>query len=260
MKKIVLTGAGGSIGTVLRAHFADTGRPLTITDIRELSGVRSSETAVVGDLSDAAFTRALLQDADAVIHMAGVSTNKSFEEILPHNIVALNNLYVAAREQGVRRVIFASSNHATGMYTTNTTLTPQVVFNPDSYYGLSKVFGEALARMFWEKHEVESVCLRIGSFLQKPTSPRHLSTWLSFPDLCALVDASLVDEQLGFEIVYGVSANIRKYWDNSSSRVAYTPTDNAETFLADIERGGIKLTDIEARYQGGDYVADDFGR
>jgi uronate dehydrogenase len=259
-KKIVLTGAGGMIGTVIREYFHAAGRPLVISDLRALSDVRSNETALHGDLSDAAFTAQLLQGADVVIHMAGISNDQPLDVVLPHNFVALNNLYVAAHAQKVERIIFASSNHAIGMYPVGRKIDTRVAVNPDSYYGTSKVWGEALGRMFWEKHGVESVCLRIGSFLPKPVSQRNLSTWLSHRDFCALLDASVYTEGLGFEIVYGVSANTRSWWDNSTSRVPYRPQDNAEDFAAAIAAAGVPVDPREALYQGGDYAARNFDR
>jgi len=260
VKKIVLTGAGGMIGTVIRAYFQAEGRALTLTDLRALEPLHAGETVLQGDLSDAAFCTQLLAGADVVIHMAGVSNDQPLDVLLPHNFVALNNLYVAAHTQGVARVIFASSNHTIGMEAAGRKIDTRVPVNPDSYYGTSKVWGEALARMFWEKHGVESVCLRIGSFLPKPVSQRNLSTWLSHRDFCALLDASVYTPGLGFEIVYGVSANTRAWWDNSTSRVPYQPRDNAEDFAAEIAHAAPPADAREALYQGGDYAARGFDR
>jgi uronate dehydrogenase len=257
---IVLTGAAGMIGRVLRAHFAERRRALLITDIRPLDNVQPNETVMTGDLSDPAFCNQLLAGAEAVVHMGGVSTNRPLDVLLPHNYLALFNLYEAARAQRVRRVVYASSNHATGMYPAGVRIDASMPVNPDSQYGLSKVWGEGLARLYWEKHALESVCLRIGSFLARPVVPRNLSTWLSHRDLCALVDASLDTPEVGFDIVYGVSANTRSWWDNSHARVDYRPQDNAEDYAAEIARANVPVDPREARLQGADYAADGYRR
>jgi uronate dehydrogenase len=258
MKQTVLTGAGGAIGSVLRRHFAATGRQVRVSDIKPLGEVAPNETVVQGDITDPAFVRTLLEGAGAVVHLAGIPTNRPLSELIALNFVALNALYEAARDLGVGRIVYASSNHATGMYAAGQRISARDAVNPDSHYGLSKVWGEGLARMFWEKHGLESVCLRIGSFLAQPKAPRNLSTWLSHGDTCALVDASLDTPGVGFDIVYGVSANTRAWWDNSMSKVPYRPVDNAEEQAAHLE--AMPQDPLEARFQGGDYAADEYTR
>lgn len=274
--KIVLTGAGGNIGRVLTAHFAATGRPVQGTDIHplaqdaeqapeRLTAHRNEHTdealpAIQGDLSVPAFCKTLLHGARAVVHLAGIANDQPFETLLQHNYVALFNLYEAARQCGVKRIVYASSNHATGMYAAGTRIDPSMPVNPDSQYGLSKAWGEALARLYWEKHGIESVCLRIGSFQPVPSSIRHLSTWLSYRDACALVDASLDTPHVGFDIVYGVSANRRAWWDNSHAKVAYRPQDNAEHYLSKIDRTLTKVDPLEARLQGAEFAAAGYSR
>jgi len=274
--KIVLTGAGGNIGRVLSAHFAATGRPVQRTDIQPLAqagalpsdgktaqaeaGAADVFPPMQGDLGDPAFCKALLDGAHAVVHLAGIPNEQPFDDLLQHNYIALYNLYDTARRSGVKRIVYASSNHATGMYPTGTRIDPSMPVNPDSQYGLSKVWGEALARLYWEKHGIESVCLRIGSFQPVPSSIRHLSTWLSHRDACALVDASLDTPNVGFDIVYGVSANRRAWWDNSHAKVAYRPNDNAEQHLPEIDRTLTKVDPLEARLQGADFAAEGYSR
>jgi len=260
MKKIVLTGAAGRIGSVIRAHFDAHERPLWLTDIRPCAAIGPKETSQIGDLGDAAFVRQLLTGADTVIHMAGIPDDRPLADLIGPNFLALNQLYATAQELGVRRVIYASSNHTIGMYPVGKKIDTQVAVNPDGDYGASKVWGEALGRMYWEKHGIETVCLRIGSFVERPVSVRHLSTWQSYADFCLLLDASLIAPTLGFEIVYGVSANTRAWWDNSSSRVPYRPQDNAENFAQEILRNAAPIDPIEARFQGGDFAARYFSR
>lgn len=260
MKKIVLTGAAGRIGSVIRAHFDALERPLWLTDIRSCAAVGPRETARVGDLGDIAFVRQLLTGADTVIHMAGIPDDRPLADLIGPNFLALNHLYATALELGVRRVIFASSNHATGMYPSGQKIDTRVAVNPDSDYGASKVWGEALGRMYWEKHGIETICLRIGSFAERPVSVRHLSTWHSYPDFCRLLDASLAAPATGFEIIYGVSANTRAWWDNSTSSVPYRPLNNAEDYAQEILGSAVPVDPVEARFQGGDFAARYFSR
>jgi len=260
MKKIVLTGAAGRIGQVTRAHFASRQQALCLSDIRDCQPLGPHETTLQGDLCDLDFARRLLTGADTIIHMAGIPDDRPFAELMGPNFLALNHLYVAALESGVRRVIFASSNHATGMYPVGRTIDTLVAVNPDGDYGAGKVWGEALGRMYWEKHGIETICLRIGSFVERPISVRHLSTWLSHPDFCRLLDASLTAAAPGFDIIYGVSANTRTWWDNSRSSLQYQPLDNAETYAPEILRTAAPVDPIEARFQGGDFAARFFSR
>ncbi|WP_347557112.1 NAD(P)-dependent oxidoreductase [Robbsia sp. KACC 23696] len=265
-KPVVLTGAGGAIGQVLRAHFIETGRSVRYTDIKPLDSAGTSAidaagaSFVQGDLGNPAFCRSLFDGAGAIVHMAGISVEQPFDVLLQHNYVALFQVYEAARHAGVRRIVYASSNHATGMYTSDMALNPTMPVNPDSLYGLSKVWGEGLARLYWEKHGIETVCLRIGSFQPRPVSVRHLSTWLSHRDACALVDAGLDTPGVGFDIVYGMSANTRAWWDNSRIHVAYRPQDNAEEYAEQILAEGKVVDALEARFQGADFAAADFSR
>ncbi|MCP1119117.1 NAD-dependent epimerase/dehydratase family protein [Robbsia andropogonis] len=266
-KPVVLTGAGGAIGRVLRAHFIETGRLGRYTDIKPLAddatvAPHAAESGGFrqGDLGDPAFCRSLFDGAGAIVHMAGISVEQPFDILLQHNYVALFHVYEAARQCGVRRIVYASSNHATGMYACDMALNPSMPVNPDSLYGLSKVWGEGLARLYWEKHGIETVCLRIGSFQPRPVSIRHLSTWLSHRDACALVDASLDTPDVGFDIVYGMSGNTRAWWDNSRIRVAYHPQDNAEDYAEQILADAKPVDALESRFQGADFAATDFSR
>jgi uronate dehydrogenase len=267
-KPVVLTGAGGAIGRVLRAHFKETGRVVRYTDIKPLPADASDTSDKAGqdasftqgDLGDPTFCRTLFEGAGAIVHMAGISVEQPLETLLPHNYLALFHVYETARQCGVRRIVYASSNHATGMYACDIALDPTMPVSPDSQYGLSKVWGEGLARLYWEKHGIETVCLRIGSFQPRPVSVRHLSTWLSYRDTCALVDAGLDTPGVGFDIVYGMSANTRAWWDNSRARVAYHPTDNAEEYAEQILADSTPVDALEARFQGAEFAAATYSR
>lgn len=247
---LVLTGAGGTLGRVLRAHFTRQGRSVLVTDIRNCGPLAANETSEQGDLADEAFTDRLLQRASAVVHLAGVPSNRPLCELIGPNFLAVGHLYRQARRHGVRRVVFASSNHVSGMSAVGELIDAASPLQPDSHYGASKAWGEAVARMYWDKYGIASLCLRIGSCLPAPTSPRHLSTWLSHADLCRLVDGGLDDESSGFRIAYGVSANALRWWPLAGGTL-----DRAEDHFVPTDRtGGVHVDPIDALRQGGGYA------
>ena len=222
---IALTGAAGGIGTILAR---DLRRELRLLDIRPAPGCR------LLDIRDLAAVEEAFAGVDAVIHLGAIPTEAPFEEILDHNLTGTYNVLEAARRRGVRRVVFASSNHVTGMYRRSDRIGPDDPVRPDTYYGVSKAFGEALGRLYAEKWGVSVVCLRIGTCIERPLNTRHLSTWLSPRDAVALFEAAL-DAPLEFRIVYGMSANTRGWWDMASARaLGYQPQDDAEEYAGEV--------------------------
>src|SRR3954469_8904746 len=207
MTKVALSGAGGNIGRVLRPELLKRG-----VDLRSAGGSKPLEPLVEGedvcpgDLRDPAVVDRLLQGVDVLIHMAGTSVERPLPEIIENNLVALHQVYEGARRNKVRRVIFASSNHAFGMHSVRDKLKIDAEFRPDGLYGLSKVWGEAMARMYWDKHGIESICVRIGTVApgDRPTQPRHLSTWLANEDLVELMLCCIAATDVGFMAVWGV--------------------------------------------------------
>ena len=188
-----------------------------------------------GDLREAAFVDTLLTGVDVLVHMAGTSVERPLPEIIENNLVALNAVYEGARRHRVRRIIFASSNHAVGMHSVDTKLSLDCDLRPDGFYGLSKVWGEAMSRMYWDKHGIEGICLRIGTAIEQPTEFRHLSTWLGNDDLVQLIDRCITVPDIGYLAVWGVSANTRSYWDNAGAeRLGYRPKQNSEDYAAEI--------------------------
>jgi uronate dehydrogenase len=191
------------------------------------------------------------------VHLGGVSTEKTWESILAGNIAGLVNLYEAARVHHVRRIVFASSNHVTGFYRQDEVIKPQQPVRPDGFYGLSKAFGENLAQLYWDKHGLETVSLRIGSSFPEPKDRRMLATWMSFDDTERLVVAALTAPIVGHSIVYGMSNNARVFWDNTSAQhIGYQPQDSSDPFRAALEAGqpNIDITQAAAIYQGGAFV------
>jgi uronate dehydrogenase len=200
---------------------------------------------------------ALLQGMDAVVHLGGISTEQPFDAILQANIVGAYNLYEAARRHGVKRIVFASSNHVTGFYRQDEVIDATMPVRPDGYYGLSKAFGENLSRFYFDRYGIETVCLRIGSSFPEPRDRRMLATWLSYDDLERLVVASLTAPVVGHSIVFGMSDNATTWWDNTQARhIGFRPQDSSEPFRAAREAAQPALDhqDPAVIYQGGAFV------
>jgi uronate dehydrogenase len=248
---VLLTGAAGGIGSHLRAPLREQASELRITDIAPLEALAPNEVAIVADLADEAAIGAAADGADAVVHLGGIPSERAFADILGPNVIGTRNVFEAARRGGARRIVYASSNHVTGMYASGHPLDGTDPVRPDSLYGVSKAFGEALGRMYVDKFGLEVVCLRIGSFQPRPRMARELSTWLSPADMTRLTLAALTHPDVGFEIVYGVSANRRSWWSPEPGlRIGYEPQDDAEAFAAELEGDPGAL-------QGGDFTAPD---
>ncbi|WP_171064274.1 NAD-dependent epimerase/dehydratase family protein [Actinomadura soli] len=245
---IVLTGAAGRVGTALRAPLRDEAERLVLADRAPLRAEAPNETVHRTDLSDAA---ELMDGADAVVHLAGVSDEAPFPDLVEGNVLGTQRVLEAARVTGVPRVVLASSNRLTGCYPSTETVSAEMPPRPDGLYGVSKVAAEALARLYADKFGLDVVCLRIGSLEPRPTEPRHLSTWLSHRDCAGFVRAALTVASPGFLAAYAVSANARRFWE-LDDRLGYEPLDDAATYdIPDTFLGpGVP--------QGGDYASAEF--
>lgn len=254
--RLLLTGAAGGLGRALRGPLKHLARVLRVSDIAPLDPATPGEETVHCDLADHAAVDALLTGVDAVVHLGGVSTDGPWEPILAANIVGLHHLYEAARRHQVRRIIFASSNHAIGFNPRSRRIDANDPPRPDSNYGVSKVFGEALSRFYWDRYGIETVCLRIGSSFPEPKDRRMLITWLSYADLAALVRCALTAPKVEHTIVFGASANRDSWWDNhAAAHLGWTPQDSSEGFRQRIEAMPPANPDDPAeRFQGGAYV------
>jgi len=252
---LLLTGAAGVLGRVLRAPLGRACRTLRLSDLAALGAVAPHEQDRPCDLADRAGMATLLQGVDAVAHFGGVAVESPFERIAPANIDGAFNLYEAARLAGTRRIVFASSNHTTGCYPQGEAIGPQSAPRPDGYYGVAKLFGENLARLYWDRHGIETVCLRIGTATAEPPDRRALSTWLSFGDLERLVLAALTAPQVGFLAVYGVSANPARWWSDAGwAQLGYAPQDSAEAWRDRVQDLAPSPDSAEARLQGGSFL------
>jgi uronate dehydrogenase len=255
--RLLMTGAAGNLGRELRPRLKSLCRVLRLSDQADVGAAGQGEETRQVPLQDKAAVLALLEDVQAVVHLGGISVEHSFEDILPANIVGTYHVYEAARVHGVRRIVFASSNHVTGFYQQRETITPQMPVRPDGYYGLSKAFGENLAQFYWDRYGIETVSLRIGSSFPKPVDRRMLASWLSFDDLERLIVASLASPVVGHSVIYGMSDNNVTWWDNSSARhVGYRPKDSSNAYAADIlkRQPVVDPKDPVALFQGGAFV------
>ena len=237
LKTVLLTGAAGTLGRALTAPLRAASEHLVLSDLSGPLAALGDPSAVACDLADADAVYRLLDGVDAVVHLGGVSVEKPFEVVLPANIVGAYNLYEAARRQSVKRIVFASSNHVTGCYRQDERVHTQDPPRPDGYYGLSKLYGEGLASMYFDRYGIETVCLRIGSATPAPIDRRMLSTWLSLDDLARLVIAALSAPGVGFLVAYGCSNNARSWWDSVDAwaRLGYAPQDASEPFAAQVQ-------------------------
>jgi uronate dehydrogenase len=253
---VLLTGAAGRVGSVLRDGLASK-HVLRLTDRQPLVPKHPTEEIRLCDLADADGIARLCEGMDAIVHMGALPQEGDWPQLLSANIAGTINIFEGARRAGVRRVVFASTNHVTGMHPRSRRLSSASPVRPDSRYGLTKAFGEDLGALYAYKHGIGSFCIRIGSFAARPQSERALATWVSFRDMVQLVEVGLTADYV-HEIVYGVSANTRSWWDNDAAmRLGYRPQDNAETFAADVEHIGPK-NPLDQEFQGGDRVADEF--
>ncbi len=262
MNKLVLTGAAGRLGSHLREPLTALCKELVSSDLTDDVGkLYPGERYQKADLANYDEIHALLEGADMVVHFGAIGDEAPFEQILGPNIVGAYNIWEAAHQQGVKRVVYASSIHAVGMHSKQDFIGTDVPHRPDTFYGLAKCFAEDLASMYWDKRGMESVCMRILSAAQV-TSTRALGTWLSYDDLIQLVTRSIDTPTTGFSVVYGISNNDRAPVDNrNASHLGYKPKDNAEQFAEEIFKQAepADTNDVAQMYHGGPFAAIPLG-
>jgi len=253
MKTILITGAAGDVGTHLRRELAGKYR-IRASDLRPLKKV-AREAYMRADISKMADALRITKGVDAVVHLGGYSVEGPWEGILSANIIGCYNVFEAARRNGVKRILFPTSNHATGFYRRDETIDHRVYPKPDSRYGVSKVFGEALGSLYADKYGMQVFCMRIGNVNPKPIDKRRLALWFSPRDLAQLVTIGIERPDIRFEIVYGISGNKRAWYDNSNAhRLGYRPQDDSELYATEIlahEKPGDPTAEM---YQGGAFV------
>jgi uronate dehydrogenase len=255
--RILLTGAAGGLGRVLRPSLKPCCDVLRVSDREPLGAAGEGEEVVECDLADREAVLGLVEGVDAIAHFGGISVEAAFEPILRSNIEGTFNVYDAARRHGVKRIVFASSNHVIGFYKQTQRIDAAAPMRPDSLYGVSKGFGENLSRYYFDRHGIETVCLRIGSSFPQVKDRRMLATYLSYRDLTELVRCSLFAPDVGHTIAFGMSDNSTAWWDNRAAvHLGFRPRDSADVQRARVEAENPQLPpdDPAVVYQGGVFV------
>ncbi len=252
MERILITGAAGRVGRVLREGLRSPNRILRLVDKASLGEVGECEEICEIDATDFPLMMEAMINIDIVIHLAAYPEEAPWETIFPLNYQLAHTLFETAKQSGVKKVIFASSVQAVGFHSLQKTITDDVRLRPSGFYGVSKAFGEALASLYADKYGLSVACLRIASFEEKPTDERMLSTWLSFEDGVHLFEQCIKAPKHHFYRVFGVSNNTRSRVDNSHVEwLEYKPKSNAEDFAEDIRKNGELLGLLAAKTQGG---------
>ena len=261
MQNVLITGAAGDVGTRLRRLLKSVYPRILASDIRKPADLGKHEDFIAADLADMTQVQKIVTGVEGIIHLGGHSVEGPWETIHRSNIVGCYNLFEAAYRAGVKRVVFASSNHAIGFYRRDQKIGVDVTVRPDSRYGVSKAFGEALGALYSDKHGLRVTCIRIGNVNDRPLDKRRLSIWISPEDLVQLVRIGLEHPDIRFEIFYGASDNAAGWWDNSNARrFGYKPRGRSEDFRAEAMAAQAKLPadPVAERFQGGPYCSDEY--
>jgi uronate dehydrogenase len=233
MKSVLITGATGDVGTHLSRELAGKYK-LRLSDKRPLKPPKGQKF-VRADITRMADALRITKGVDAIVHLGGYSVEGPWQAILQANIIGCYNVFEAARRNGVKRILFPTSNHAVGFYRRDQTIDHRVYPKPDSRYGVSKVFGEALGSLYADKYGMQVFMIRIGNVNPQPIDKRRLSLWFSPRDLAQLVSIGIEHPDIRFEIVYGISANQRAWYDNSNAhRLGYRPQDDSEIYAVEV--------------------------
>lgn len=259
LKRLLITGAGGGLGTMARQRLAHLAETLRVSDIVEIDPAGPNEECVICDLGDKRAVERLAEGCDGIVHLGGQSVEDKFSVISNANIHGVFHLYEAARKHGCKRIFLASSNHVIGLYTQDEHLDHTALPKPDTLYGLSKHFAEGLAQMYHHRFGIETAMVRIGSCFPKPVDHRMLATWLSPDDFVSLVERVFAVPRLGCPVIYGVSDNDTCWWDNSHvAWLGWRPKDNSAVFRDEVYASKpLPAPDApEAVYQGGLFVVE----
>ena len=257
MKTILITGAAGDVGTHLRRELAGK-YAIRGSDLRSLKKFSPKEQFMRADISKFSDALRITRGVDAIVHLGGYSVEGPWEGILSANIVGCYNVFEAARRNGVKRILFPTSNHAMGFYRRDHTIDHRDYPKPDSRYGVSKVFGEALGSLYADKYGMQFFMMRIGNVNPVPIDKRRLSIWFSPRDLAQLVTIGIEHPDVRFEIVYGISKNTRAWYDNANAfRLGYKPVDNAEAFAAEVLAREKPGDPVAEKFQGGIFCVEE---
>jgi uronate dehydrogenase len=261
MQTVLITGAAGGVGSRLRRLLKGVYPRIRLSDIRTPKDLAAGEEFVAADLSNLSAVEKIVEGVQGIVHLGGFSVEGPWETILNANIVGCYNLFEAARRKKVERVVFASSNHAVGFYPRQRRIGVGEPVRPDSRYGVSKAFGEAIGALYAFKHGLRVTCIRIGNVDDAPVDRRRLSIWLKPEDLVQLIRIGLEHPELRHEIFYGVSDNDRGFWDNSAAfRYGYRPEGRSEEHRDAALAAQAKLPSdpVGDWYEGGPFCTDEF--
>ncbi|MGH7122189.1 MAG: NAD-dependent epimerase/dehydratase family protein [Acetobacteraceae bacterium] len=259
-KPVLLTGASGALGRMLAQGLGETGWTLRLTDIAPFPDpLPRNATFTQADLADGMTILRLAEGCGTILHFGAVAVERPFREVLGPNIQGVYHVYEAARRERAR-VVFASSNHTIGFHERSVKLDQDCQFRPDGYYGLAKAYGELMGRLYWDKHGVENVNLRIGGCRPRVDNARILSIWLSYRDLLRLVVCASLAPAVGTLVIWGASNNSRGFWGRDGRAViGWQPLDSADPFIAE-QSGNVSGNPVVERYQGGPYAAIAYSR
>ncbi len=261
MRRILITGAAGGIGTGMRRLLRGAYPAIRLSDLKPPQDLAADEEFIAADLGDLDAVARAVDGVDGIVHLGGISVEGEWDAILHSNIIGTRNLFEAARRAGAQRVVFASSNHAVGFYPRRRRIGTAALVRPDSRYGVSKAFGEAIGALYADKHGLRVLCIRIGNYGERPIDKRRLSIWVHPEDLAQLVRIGLEHPDLHYEVVYGASDNERSWWDNDRAfRLGYRPRWRSEDYrdralAAEKDRPPDPLGD---QLQGGTYPSAEF--
>ena len=258
-KKVLVTGASGHLGGMLFKAMLKIGYSnLVGTDLKR-KNIEKGEKFILANLINFKAILKMTKGVYAIVHFGAIPIEDTQPNILQNNIIGTYNLFEAARINKVKRIIFASSNHAIGFYRRTTRLNEFSTQRPDSHYGLSKAFGEELSRFYADKFNIKSMCIRIGSCLREPEDRRHLSTWISYRDLTQLIDIGIKHKSIHHEIVYGASKNKKSWWNNSRAyKLGYKPKDSADRFDLNLLSKNEYKDKLALLFQGGVFTSANF--
>lgn len=257
--RVLITGAAGAVGSALRKGFQGTFKHLRLTDIAPIKDPQPGEEIITADMLDMEALAPAMADVDCVVHLAGLAAEDRWDKVCALAIDGCYKVFEAARLAGVKRIVYASSNHAIGFHARTRPLDTSVPLRPDGRYGVSNAFGEILGRMYADKFGMSVACIRIGSFREKPEDRRQLMTWISHRDTAQLFQRCIEHADYHFVVAYGVSANTRNVWSNDDvGWLGYAPQDNAEDFLEEIMAKPDSEDDIARTFHGGSFCSDEF--
>ncbi|MGH1464845.1 MAG: NAD-dependent epimerase/dehydratase family protein [Cognatishimia sp.] len=260
LEKLLITGANGTLGSILRERLIPIAKTMRLGARQGLCNAKAHEELVHCGLDDKKGLQALVDGCDGIVHMAGVPMETNWETIREANIDGVLNLYEAARKSRSKpRIVFASSNHISGFYKQSVKVSPLSPPRPDSLYGVSKVFGETIARLYYDKFGIETASIRIGSCFPEPSNHRMLSSWLSYDDLAGLITHVFSLPKLGCPVIYGVSNNSASWWDSHlGEELGWQPKDSADKFRDQLDSAVIHpaADHVNAIFQGGDFCAE----